>query len=194
MFSSINWSGCLRKPPSRKITRRKRFSEKSIPNYWAIDPKYKSNPIPKLIYLPAKKFISPLLMVNFSARMTSSFNYEQRKISSLFWKFGKGFSLLRIHRKHGCVLTVPARPSSHKILVSQSHYSEIEIVEDVFITAFTSWPQRGPESAESLKKVKHLIKRDCVMSWIFFYRSSEWNQYFLCAFLILCCIGKKSFC
>jgi hypothetical protein len=44
-----------------------------------------------------------------------------------------------------------------KIRVSQSLYSEIEIVQDVFIIAFTSWPQRGPESAESLKCVKVLI-------------------------------------
>jgi hypothetical protein len=68
------------------------------------------------------------------------------------------YEYIFLTRKHGCVLAVPARPSSHKILVSQSHYREIEIVKYVFITAFTSWPQRGPESAESLKKVKYLIK------------------------------------
>jgi hypothetical protein len=74
-----------------------------------------------------------------------------------FFNLEKGFSLLRITffvRVSSSVLAVPARPFSHKILVSQSLYSKIEIVQDVVIIAFTSWPQRGPESAESLKKGK----------------------------------------
>jgi hypothetical protein len=52
-----------------------------------------------------------------------------------FFNLEKGFSLLRITffvRVSSCVLAVPARPFSHKILVSQSLYSEIEIVQDVF--------------------------------------------------------------